>query len=84
MFGRKVLKKHVDFVLKSIKVFDKPCFIVLEKEDDLSLEALRKDVEELYNEMGVVTFPDVSLAARIMNRMKTYNDYLLATRESGR
>jgi hypothetical protein len=33
--------------------------------------------------MGVATFPDVSLAARIMNRMKTYNDYLLATREYG-
>jgi acyl-CoA synthetase (NDP forming) len=83
MFGRKVLKKHIELVLESIRVFRKPCFIVLEKEDDLNLEALRKDVEELYNEMGVATFPDVSLAARIMNRMKTYNDYLLATREPG-
>jgi acyl-CoA synthetase (NDP forming) len=83
MFGRKVLKKHIDLVLESIKVLDKPCFIVLEKEDDLSLEALRMDVEELYNEMGVVTFPDVSLAARIMHRMKAYHDYLSATREPG-
>ena len=80
MFGRKVLKKHVDFVLASIKAFGKPCYLVLEKEDDLNLEALRKDVEELYNDMGVVTFPDVSLAARIMHRMKAYNDYLSANR----
>ena len=69
----------IDLVLESIRVLGKPCFIVLEKEDDLNLEALRMDVEELYNEMGVVTFPDMNLAARIMNRMKAYHDYLLST-----
>jgi hypothetical protein len=32
--------------------------------------------------MGVVAFPDVSLAARIMNRMKAYAEYLALTRNS--
>jgi acyl-CoA synthetase (NDP forming) len=76
MFGRKVLNKHVSIVMQSIQVFGKPCFVVLEKEDDLNREALRMEVEELLNEKGIVAFPDVSLAARIMNRMKIYSDYL--------
>jgi acyl-CoA synthetase (NDP forming) len=79
MFGRKILNKHVDMVMESIKIFEKPCYVVLEKEDDLNLEALRKEVAELFNAMGVVAFPDVSLAARIMNRMKAYHDYRLST-----
>jgi hypothetical protein len=66
-------------VMESIKIFEKPCYVVLEKEDDLNLEALRKEVAELFNAMGVVAFPDVSLAARIMNRMKAYHDYRLST-----
>lgn len=81
LFGRKVLNKHLDIVLESIKVLGKPCFLILEKEDDLNLEVLRMEVEELFNEMGVVMFPEVSLAARIMNRMKSYHDYLSSTRE---
>jgi acyl-CoA synthetase (NDP forming) len=81
MFGRKVLKKYVDLVLESINAFGKPCFIVLEKEDDLNLEALRREVEASYNELGVATYPEVSLAARILNRMKAYNDYLSAIRQ---
>ena len=79
MFGRKALKKHLDLVLESLKVLEKPCYIVLVKEDDLNLAALCKEVEELFNEMGVVTFPDMNLAARIMNRMKAYHDYLSST-----
>ena len=76
MFGRKVLNKHVSTVMQSIEVFGKPCFVVLEKEDDLNREALRMEVEELLNEKGFVAFPRVSLAARIMNRLKKYYDYL--------
>jgi acetyltransferase len=79
MFGRKVLNKHLQLVLESMKVFGKPFFIVLEKEDDLNLEALRMEVEELFNETGIVMFPDVGLAARIMRRLKAYHDYLCAT-----
>jgi len=79
MFGRKALKKHLDLVLESIEVLKKPCYVVMTKENDLNMEALCKEVEELFNEMGVVTFPAVNLAARIMNRMKAYQDYLLST-----
>lgn len=75
MFGRKGLNKHVANVMQSIKLFEKPCFVVLEKENDLNLQALCREIEELLNDMGVVAFPHVSLAARILNRMKIYADY---------
>ena len=76
MFGRKVLNKYVGIALEAIKVFEKPCYMVLEREDDLNREALRKEIEELLNDRGIVAFPGVSLAARIMNRLKKYSDYL--------
>jgi acyl-CoA synthetase (NDP forming) len=78
MFGRKVLNKHVGIVRESIKAFGKPCFVILEKEEGLNLEALRMEVEELLNEKGIVALPEVSLAARIMQRLKSYHDYLSA------
>ena len=80
MFGRKILNKHVAMVMQSIQVFEKPCFIVLEREDDLNREALRREVEELLNEKGIVAFPEVSLAARIINRLRSYYDFLKANR----
>jgi len=82
-FGRKVLNKHLDIVLESIKVLEKPCYIAVEKENDLNLEALRLETEELFNDMGIVMFPDVSLSARIMYRMNAYHDYLCSTQAPG-
>jgi acetyltransferase len=82
MFGRKMLSQYIDMTMASMKVLEKPGFIVMEKEADLNLEALRLEVEELFNGMGIVVFPDVSLAARIMNRMKAYHGYLASIRTS--
>ena len=80
MFGRKVLNKYVRIVLEAIKLFEKPCYMVLEKEDDLNHEALRTEVEELLNDRGVVAFPDVSLASRILHRLRRYHEYLNVAR----
>jgi acyl-CoA synthetase (NDP forming) len=81
MFGRKVLNDHVGMVLESISVFEKPCYMVLEKEEDLNREALRREIEALLNDRGVVAFPDVSLAARILQRLRSYHEYLNLTQQ---
>jgi hypothetical protein len=62
--------------LDALKLFEKPCFIALPIEDDLKMDILRREVEEWFHEAGVATFPDFSLAARVMGNMKKYGDYL--------
>jgi acyl-CoA synthetase (NDP forming) len=77
-YGRSALNKYLRLSLEALKIFEKPFFIALPGEDDLQMDVLRREVEEWYHEAGVATFPDFSLAARVMNNMKKYDDYLSA------
>jgi acyl-CoA synthetase (NDP forming) len=75
-YGRSTLNRYLQLSLDALKLFEKPCFIALPIEDDLQMDILRREVEEWFHEAGVATFPDFSLAARVMGNMKKYGDYL--------
>ncbi len=77
-FGRKALYHYLDLTVKSTKIFEKPTFFVLNREENLEMEAIRTEAKEWLHEADMATFSDFSLAARIMHRMKVYNDYLSA------
>lgn len=76
--GRSGMNKYLDSVLKVDKLFGKPMFIILSESGDENIqsEIIRREAAEWFHESGIVTFPDFRLAARILNNLKKYNDYL--------
>ena len=75
-YGRTTLNRYLELSVEALKQLEKPLFIALPREDDLKKDALQREVQSWYHEVGVPTFPDFSLAARVMSNMKKYGDYL--------
>ncbi|MBW1709812.1 MAG: hypothetical protein JRJ73_07995 [Deltaproteobacteria bacterium] len=76
--GRAFLDAFIKHLLECIKVLEKPTFIVLEggRGQSLQSEAIRQEMQEKYNQAGIMAFPSFSTAARALFNMSQYQDYL--------
>jgi acyl-CoA synthetase (NDP forming) len=77
-FGRATLYKYLELSVEAARLLEKPMFISFSREDDLKRDLIQREVKAWYNDAGFPTFPDFSLAARVMSNMKRYGDYLAA------
>jgi hypothetical protein len=77
-FGRATLYRYLELSVEAARLLEKPMFISFSREDDLKRELIQREVKAWYNDAGFPTFPDFSLAARVMSNMKRYGDHLAA------
>ncbi len=76
--GRMAMNKFFRSIQNMKDLLEKPMVIILPKHDNesIQLEVIRKEAAEWFHEAGMTTFPDFRLAARVINNLKKYNDYL--------
>ena len=71
----KILKQ---MTMEASELFKKPMVIVLEPNEDPTINALRQELEEDYHSTGLATFSSFDLAARVCVNLYQYNHYLAA------
>ena len=74
--GRSGLKILKQMTMDAKELFIKPMVIVLEPNEDSTINALRQELEEDYHSAGLATFSSFDLAARVCVNLYQYNDYL--------
>jgi len=65
--------------MEAKELFKKPMVIVLEPDEDPTINALRQELEEDYHSAGLATFSSFNLAARVCFNLYQYNNYLAAS-----
>ncbi len=76
--GRMAMSTFFESILKMKELLEKPLIIILPKQEDgsIQLEIIRKEAAEWFHEAGMATFSDFRLAARVLNNLRKYNEYL--------
>ncbi|MFH1123414.1 MAG: CoA-binding protein [Pseudomonadota bacterium] len=80
--GRTVFNQFLQVVIESKNQLKKPMLTVVEKEQDLELNAVRKETVELCHEANSATFPSIRLAARTLFKLNEYREYLNSNGQS--
>jgi len=76
MMGQNVHKHFYQVTLKARKVFDKPILVVMNQDDNPSTEYLRSELAADYNQAGIANFSSFALAARVLNNLCDYQEFL--------
>lgn len=76
--GRVAFNEFIQNTVEVKNCFEKPVFSVLEKGEEAELETVRREVEEIYRNNDIPTFPTFQLAARVINNLDQYRDFLSA------
>jgi acyl-CoA synthetase (NDP forming) len=74
--GRAGVRRFCQMTLEAKEIFNKPIFIVLERDDSPRMGFVRQELEEDYRRAGMATFPSFSLAARVLHNLYQYRKYL--------
>jgi acyl-CoA synthetase (NDP forming) len=79
-FGRTILNRYLELSVEAMKCLEKPSLITLPRENGPNENAVYREVKAWYKDAHVPTFPDFSLAAKVLSNMKQYGDYLSISR----
>ncbi|MFH2132037.1 MAG: hypothetical protein ABIK68_16800, partial [bacterium] len=74
--GRSGMYRFIGNIVESVQMLKKPLFITLDHRESPEISFIRQELQDLFNQEGIATFPDFSMTARIVNSLKKYNDFL--------
>jgi len=74
--GHAGLNEYLRNTLEARDILEKPMFVILPRQEDVSMEMVRQEAEQWYQEAGVATFPTFDLAARILFNLDRYRNFL--------
>lgn len=74
--GRAGMYRFAANVIEAAKQYEKPFFIALNQRENPQIAFIRQELVDVFNRSEIATFPDFSMAARIMNNLKSYHDFL--------
>ena len=76
--GRSAFNTYLQSVIEVKDTLKKPTFVVVEKELELTLSAVRRETVDLLHKGNAATFPSIQSAARILVKLDEYRKYLQA------
>ncbi len=74
--GRAGMYRFVDNIVTAFRKSKKPFFVSLNHSQHPQIAFVRQELVDVFNREQVATFPEFTMAARIMNNLKQYGDYL--------
>jgi len=74
--GRSGMYRFIGNIVESVQMLKKPLFITLDHRESPEISFIRQELQDLFNQEGIATFPDFSMTARIVNSLKKYSDFL--------
>ena len=77
-FGRSALFQYLQNVVNAKDELKKPMLVVLEREGQLELDIMMKEIGEWFHENNIATFPSFEIAAKVLGNLKAYQNYLNA------
>ncbi|MBN1613860.1 MAG: CoA-binding protein [Deltaproteobacteria bacterium] len=76
--GRAAANKFLQLTVQAAELLKKPMLVVLEGARTVESEVIRQESEDWCHEAGMATFPTFELAARVMNKLNDYRDYVVS------
>ncbi|MBN1382371.1 MAG: CoA-binding protein [Deltaproteobacteria bacterium] len=74
--GREGINMLKEMTIAAQKVFQKPIFLVIERDDGFGGQNFVQEAIEGYHAANLATFPDFRLATRVLNYMADYQAFL--------
>lgn len=74
--GRQGMDRFVGSLVDFIKKSKKPFFISLNQSESPQIAFIREELVGWFNRERIATFPEFAMAARILNNLKLYRDFL--------